>query len=170
MQPQQRKTLHQLPRSMVRDAIRPLLTGYERMGWSDATLFAHLNDFDMALADYQTCATCHATRIEEGRRGGVAVRDCRSSLGQGRYIGLCRAACFAYGVPAFGAIECGGPNEWLARQAQRMQTGPGWMPESMAPPARADDPPPAGSVQEAIKRWSGKFGVIQGGLSFDGRE
>lgn len=140
------------------------------MGWSEATLLAHINDLDTALADYQTCATCRATQIEQGHKGCIAVRDCRSSLGQGRYFGLHREACYAYGVPAFGAIECGGPKQWLARQERRMQAGPGWVPEDMAPPARADDPPPAGSVQEAIKRWGGKFGLIQGGLSFDGRE
>lgn len=153
-----RISLYKLPRAQARDALRQVLAGYERYGWSDDDICRHLADFDRVLADYQTCVSCQAKQIETGKSGRIAVRDCRSSLGQGRYLGLSAAGCAMYGRPVFAAIECGGPQRWLSRTAERMRTGRRWAPEE--PRSSQDRPTKTCSDLDAVEQWALRFGAV----------
>lgn len=156
-QAENRISLYKLPRVRVRDALRQVLAGYERHGWSDEDICRHLADFDRALADYQTCVSCQAKQIETGS-GRIAVRDCRSSLGQGRYLGLSASGCAMYGWPVFAAIECGGPQRWVSRTAERMRVGRNWPQEQ--PSAAQAQPAKAVSDLDAVEQWALRFGAV----------
>ena len=106
---EKRVDLSEVPMRELRVKLWPILVGYERMSWPDSELTARLGDFEIALRDHVRCSNCTATDIVTLSNGLVVVRDCKSSIGNGFYLGLHRRACMMYGIPVLGAIGCGGP-------------------------------------------------------------
>ncbi|HON43482.1 MAG TPA: hypothetical protein PLM74_10220 [Bacillota bacterium] len=160
---EKRVDLSEVPMRELRVKLWPILVGYERMSWPDSELTARLGDFEIALWDHVRCSNCTATDIVTLSNGLVVVRDCKSSIGNGFYLGLHRKACMEYGIPVFGAIGCGGPVAWAQRQTARATRGSNWIPADWdAPPAarlearrpaKAQALPGLEMVGAALRRW-----------------
>ena len=131
---EKRVDLSEVPMRELRVKLWPILVGYERMSWPDSELTARLGDFEIALWDHVRCSNCTATDIVTLSNGLVVVRDCKSSIGNGFYLGLHRRACMMYGIPVLGAIGCGGPVAWAQRQTARATRGSNWIPADVTPP------------------------------------
>lgn len=131
-------------------ALGPIIAGYDRFKWPVDKLLRYCwIDLESAIYDHLKCVNCQATTASE----------CQSSLGQMRYSGLIRAACVMYQKPTFGGIECGGPAEWAARYARRINAGENWIREDELRPRAADvkTVQPAKTVADMTARIASRF-------------
>lgn len=170
--PDKRVDLSDVPARELRIKLWPILVGYERMSWLDSELIAHLGELEIALWDYVRCSNCQAIDIVTLSNKMVVVRDCKSSIGNGFYLGLHRQACMAYGIPVLGAIGCGGPVAWAQRQTARATRGSNWIPADWdAPPAvrlearrpaQAQALPGLEMVGAALRQWQESHTMEEG--------
>lgn len=145
-----RVLLAEMPRTEQIRALGPILAGYDRFHWPvDKLLRLCGVELEVAIYDHLACSGCRAATAEQ----------CRSSLGQMRYSGLIREGCIMYQVPCFGAIECGGPIEWAARYARRINAGPDWVREDDIRPRVTVVRPvqPAKTVADMTARIATRF-------------
>lgn len=142
----------------------PVLAGYERMGWSVRDIIAVLGDCEISLWDYQNCSQCQAQGLKRVGDKYTVVADCASSLGGGYYLGLHQKAVMQYRRPVFGAIGCGGPVAWKARQVSRVRAGRDWMGDELAPPPGPGDEPGLSTIQDRIDRWARGYAQLNLGI------
>ena len=131
-------------------ALGPILAGYDRFRWPAGELLRLYGvELEVAVYDHLACSNCQAATAEQ----------CRSSLGQMRYSGLIREGCIMYQTPCFGAIECGGPIEWAARYAKRVNAGERWIREDDIRPRVAAVEPvqPAKTVADVTAKIATRF-------------